>query len=238
VSEAAVLDAAALLELWDEVRDVPPLQRALVLADTAVDVLPRGVAGAGRPAELPIGQLIGLLLAFRATQFGRWAASVSDCPACDEQTEFETDAAELAALAGTAHARGPGGARWRCPTATDLLAVLEEGAGAGELEAALARRCAVAGAAAEASVAEFSAAVAAADPLVEIVVELRCPACDATFSCELDVVAQIDADLRSHAHRLLAEVDGLARRYGWSERDILGLSRARRSAYLELGEEW
>jgi hypothetical protein len=50
----------------------------------------------------------------------------------------------------------------------------------------------------------------------------------------MDVAAFVWAEIESEARRLLLEVDVLARRYGWSERDILDMSPIRRYQYLEL----
>jgi hypothetical protein len=79
--------------------------------------------------------------------------------------------------------------------------------------------------------------MAEADPLAEVLVDLACPACGKTFVADLDLGSFVWAELRTHARRLLREVDTLARAYGWTEAQVLALSDRRRTAYLELVSE-
>ena len=80
-------------------------------------------------------------------------------------------------------------------------------------------------------------AMADADPLAEVLVDVTCPACEAVFVADLDVGAFVWAELRADAQRLLREVDTLARTYGWTEPEVLALDDGRRAAYLELVRE-
>ena len=66
------------------------------------------------------------------------------------------------------------------------------------------------------------------------VAELACPDCGHGWNVELDVAAFAWREIEILAERLLQHVDVLARRYGWSEQEILTLSPARRRFYLEL----
>ena len=76
-------------------------------------------------------------------------------------------------------------------------------------------------------------AMADADPLAEVLVDVSCPACGASFVTDLDIGAFVWVELRAHAHRLLREVDALARTYGWTEPEVLALDERRRAAYLD-----
>ena len=49
-----------------------------------------------------------------------------------------------------------------------------------------------------------------------------------------DIGAFLWSEIEACASRLLAEVDALARAYGWRERDILAMSGIRRAAYLDM----
>jgi hypothetical protein len=49
----------------------------------------------------------------------------------------------------------------------------------------------------------------------------------------LDPPSFLWREVEARAACLLDEIDRLARAYGWSERDILGLGDARRAAYLD-----
>jgi hypothetical protein len=66
-------------------------------------------------------------------------------------------------------------------------------------------------------------------------IELRatCPECGTAFAPAVDVAAVLWSELAMYAQSLLDEVDALARRYGWSEHDILALSDVRRRRYVE-----
>jgi hypothetical protein len=65
-------------------------------------------------------------------------------------------------------------------------------------------------------------------------IAVECPDCGHGWTLELDVAAFVWREIEISAARLLHDVDVLARRYGWSEREILGLSAPRRRFYLEL----
>jgi hypothetical protein len=50
----------------------------------------------------------------------------------------------------------------------------------------------------------------------------------------LDPVTFFWSELQATARRILLQVHTLASAYGWSEREILGLSDTRRSLYLQM----
>ena len=66
------------------------------------------------------------------------------------------------------------------------------------------------------------------------IVTVACPDCGHGWNVELDVAEFAWREIEILAGRLLSHVDVLARRYGWSEQEILRLSPARRRFYLEL----
>jgi hypothetical protein len=214
------LSAAATLDLWQEAEGRDPVGRSLALA-----------AVSGRPpdelAALPIGQRDALLLELHAEDA---LEATAVCPACGEQAEFSVETAALLARAGDAR---PG--RWRPPDSADVAAA----AAAGSTEAAervLLERCAGSAELAPDERAAVAAAIAEADPLAEVLVDVSCPACGAEFVADLDVGTFVWADVRARAGRLLLEVAALARAYGWTETEVLALGERRRAAYLELAE--
>jgi hypothetical protein len=75
---------------------------------------------------------------------------------------------------------------------------------------------------------------AAADPQADVRLALDCPACGAAWQAPFDIGAFLWTRLQAEALRLLGEVHELAAAYSWSEQEILALSPARRSTYLEL----
>ena len=76
--------------------------------------------------------------------------------------------------------------------------------------------------------------LAAADPLAEVLIDLSCLACRHQWQVLLDIERFLWTKISVLARRLLQEVHALASAYGWTEREILALSPARRQSYLEM----
>ena len=85
-------------------------------------------------------------------------------------------------------------------------------------------------------IARVAQAMAEADPQAAPVVALGCPSCGHAWEAGFDIAAFLCRELDAWARRLLLDVHVLARRYGWTEGDVLALSPARRRAYLELAD--
>ncbi len=208
-------DAQVLLALWERGTALPPIDRSLALAEAVgrrrADLLQR-----------PIGATNGSLLDLRQRLLGDELPATAWCPACQERVEFVVDITAL--RGGDRPAEQP--APWRAPTPADLLAVAEEPDPLG----ALRTRCGFR----EEQLAEVDALLAAADPLAETILHLACPACGTTFAADLDLGAFVWQEIEAAARRLLLQIDTLARRYGWTEDQILTLSHPRREAYLRM----
>jgi hypothetical protein len=225
------LRAGDLLRLWEQAEGLPPLERALSLA----------AGTGGDPAALrsaPFGRTNEGLLAFRELLEGSSLEAKASCPACAAVVEFTVDADALRRQpVGPASARESTGellVDWRAPTPEDLMAVAAEDVP----DQALRERCLTvspAGMEVPAElVAQVEEAMAAADPLAEVLALLTCPECGVGFESDLDVGAFVWAELDARAKRLLHEVDTLARSYGWTEAEVLALSERRREAYLQM----
>jgi hypothetical protein len=81
---------------------------------------------------------------------------------------------------------------------------------------------------------QIGQSLAMADPLAEIRLALRCPACENEWEENLDMVSFLWSEIEARARRLLFEVDALASAYGWTEKEILSLSERRRGLYLSM----
>lgn len=235
-----------LLHLWETMRrQTLPRRAAALLAVAAPDL------ASGRLAGLSLGERERRLLDLHAHCFGARLACVADCPQCGEAFEFELDARALAAGLPVPAEAAPtrtveaGDLRvaMRLPTVADSIALADEH----DVRHAYSRlldRClacttrtgeAMAAQALPPALLEEAAAwMEAADPAAELMISMACPACDAVFGEPLDLAAFCWAEVEARAPRLLAEVDALASRYGWSEAEILSMSRVRRDAYLAL----
>jgi hypothetical protein len=244
---APALSPAATLDLWADAERRGPVERSLVLAAAADD--------AGRSAaelsRLPLGRRDAQLLALHGALGGAALEATAACPACGEQAELSVAADALGAHGDEAAPPAPveaGGVvvTWRSPDSADVAAAGATGDAAAAEEVLLAR-CVLAvtgpdgeldGAALPAEVrTQLAQAMAAADPLAEVLVDVECPACGTSFVADLDLGGFVWAELRAQAQRLLRDVAVLARAYGWTEAEVFSLDDVRRAAYLELARE-
>lgn len=238
----AVLDAAALLRLWEQGQGAAPPERALLLLAAA-----QPEASPSALAELPLGSRDARLFELRERLFGRALGSLSTCPHCGEQVELDLDSQALRSPEASAselelEAEGCR-LRFRLPTGGDLLACADC-ADAEAAEERLLSRCLLELTRGEAGlgIAELPPAVlalllermAAADPGADLELELACPACSSSWRSALDIASFLWTELQDWALRVLREVHLLATAYGWSESEILALSPWRRRFYLEM----
>ncbi|MEU2450516.1 hypothetical protein ABZ605_10690 [Streptomyces sp. NPDC012765] len=247
------LPAGEVLRLWDECRDASPQTRALALAAAADD----DTVCAVPPAERPIGRITAQLLRLRNALAGPLMTATVGCPGCCGTVEFQATTEALLALEDKIVDSPPpllhGGyeVAWRCLSYGDLRAVAElpESDEADDPDSGallLLERCLLGlrheertrapsaadlpGAVREA----LTGAMSSADPLADLLVDLRCPDCEHAFTADLDVAAFVWAELESRGRQLLLDVDVLARSYGWSESEVLALSEPRRASYLRI----
>jgi hypothetical protein len=79
--------------------------------------------------------------------------------------------------------------------------------------------------------------MALADPMAEIPLTLRCPACDNEWIATLDIATFLWTEIEARAKRILSEIHALASQYGWTEKEILSLSEQRRALYMGMVHE-
>jgi hypothetical protein len=207
------LTQAELLSMWEHGQGQRPSRRALAL-------LPPD------SASLPIGRRDASLLELRVALFGSELSGVTSCPACGEEIELAFDAEEVR----REPAADPGDDSFRLPTTEDLIAIEH----AEDLETARALLFARCAGASDEPAEAIVARMAAADPQADVQIDTECPACSHRWREPFDIAAFLWTEISVLARRLLGEVHELASMYGWSERDILSLSPARRNAYLEM----
>jgi hypothetical protein len=213
-------------------------------------------AGAGPPVPAVAGLLPAdrdfLVLAIRRLTYGPQFDLVLACPACGEQLDVGFDAGEVSLQRRPQRRRryrvrvqaADGARRWvgfRLPTTADQEAV----AGCDDPAGELLSRCvhAVDGRPAGDHVADLLGPRAAAEvetrmerlaPSVALAMDLVCAGCGAGFSADHELAPFLLEEMRSAARFVVREVHLIASHYHWSERDILGLERSRRRAYLHL----
>ncbi len=232
-----------ILKAWEQGHGRVPFEKALLLArlaqpETSDDQL----------AAVPVAERDLLLLDLREQTLGPQLNAFAVCPGCRQELEFPLDIPEikeklsLPAVQFQEAAIGKFRFRLRRPSSADLAAV----ASTGDPQAArlaLAARCVQEasrdGVAIDVQDVPKPTLSRLADHLdeledpAEILVDLCCPACAHAWQVAFDIASFFYAELTVLAQRLLEDVHVLASTYGWSERDILTLSPARRQFYLE-----
>ncbi|MBW4700978.1 hypothetical protein [Micromonospora sp. RL09-050-HVF-A] len=229
------LTEVALVDAWDSALGRPAPVRGLLLL---------GRADADR---LPVGEVTALLLAAAGDWTGGRVAATVDCRACPEHLEVALSVADLLAAApdrtDADRAAGPFTLTWRghllslrLPTTVDLAGAARAG-DAAAAERWLFDACLLDAtpplADPSAALPAVSEAMAERDPLGVVAVTLTCPGCGGSTEALLDVPAWAWQAADTRVRRLLDEVHRLARAYGWSEAQVLGLGPHRRAAYLE-----
>jgi hypothetical protein len=238
------LSAHDLLEVREAGEHLHPLDRALVILAATCPEL-----SWDELAALSVGQRDALLLAVREQTSGPRLEGFVECPQCAENLEFEVTAADLRAPdpgvreEAWEFSEGELSVRFRLPNSLDLgaAALCPDPAVARGL---LARRCVL-----QASrdglpvvpdklpaetVSALGERMVEHDPQAEVLLDLRCPACEHRWEALFDIASFLWEELAAHAERLLREVHALAGAYGWSESEILGLNARRRRSYLEM----
>lgn len=226
---AGAPSAALLLEAWERASVQPAAYRPL----TVLSLL----TGRDRSelAQLTVGERDSLILRIRAALFGQRIVALSSCPSCGADAELTFNFSDICVPVQITREVsvqvGDEMVTARPLTAGDL----EEAAGARDVAAELRRRS-IGGDFQGSSdhLFELGRALAEADPLAQIELELSCPSCQVSSSRRFDPWAFFWEELRSWAMRTLGQVHRLARAYGWTEGDVLALSPQRRNTYLRM----
>jgi len=235
------LTATDWLNAWEHSLTLSPALRPCALL---APILPDGQEGA---EHLSIGTRDSHLLDLYMALFGPKLEATATCPACGERQEFVISVDDLretppeSPRQDLAWGDGTIRVRFRLPDSRDLAAI--EGAESQEgAERTLLQRCCISVADGDRDIAAtdlpgdvvsaLSDAMAAADPQALTELALTCPDCGHGWVDALDIGVYLAEALGYWAERLLDQVHLLAGAYGWSERDILGLSPQRRMRYL------
>lgn len=209
----------------------------------------QGDAGAGGDVErdvlwqLPVrARLHALVLVCLLTGWRELAWTVT-CPApgCGERAELALMLDQLSEAAHASAAREPGEVAWQgesfrpaLPTGADLRRWSAEAPSDAELLAALGGPRIPDGEVPTALLESVEAALADADPLVDVRVQATCPGCGGPLDAPVDVEGGALALLHTTQEELVESVVQLAGAFGWSERAILELAPRRRRRYLTL----
>jgi hypothetical protein len=234
------LSSSGILTLSERGASLHPVDRALLML---------AVAAPGERwedlAALGIGERDARLIELREKTFGPVLESDAHCPFCSERLEFSLSTRELRRRPSSAESMletleiDGVAVRFRLPDSHDLAAAARC-SDPREARRLIAGRCSSRADDSspieldDEAITALAGRMAEADPCIDITLELACPACAGRWEMVLDITSFLWAEIRDEARRLLRDVHTLARAYGWSEREILDLSPARRRSYLEM----
>lgn len=223
----ALPSAAVLLGAWEPRSGRPPHQRLSALlahSSTAPDC-----------ERDTLGERNRRLLALHAELSSRSMEARVVCAACQTENEFAVPVESILSLeppradATVSLRRASGVVHYRLPCMADLGA-------SGEARAVLALCCLATPPPqlTDAEVLELGRRFEELDPAAEVVITAHCAGCQAPLRASVDVAAFVAADLDRFVDGVYADVDRIARAYGWSEQAILALPAARRRRYVTL----
>ena len=233
------LSSSDCLDLWESGAGLHALDQGLLalraaLPDTPLDSL----------ADWPLGKRNVALAQLRCASFGPRLLGSAVCGRCGEKLEVEIDGELLAGRAAdrTQTTEEPivvSGRSFRLLTTRDLATVARE-TDVRVASIRLAESCLLDGEEppewSDEELDQIGEKLAAADPLSETRIALRCPSCENEWEEILDIVSFLWREIEARARRLLFEIHILASTYGWAEADILSLSDRRRALYFELAQ--
>jgi hypothetical protein len=224
-----MLDARAILDLWDRAEREHPIDRDLSMLE-AFTSLKRATL-----AKLPLHRRDALLLSSHMAAFGARLEGVASCPKCECQVDISLPIPELPAVSGE-----DGGeldvegsmVSFRVPDSRDLAAAAEAGDVASATSVLLSR-CQLTGPRSNCVDSAIDREVARLCDASSLQLDVSCPECRHEYLVPVDIGRFLWQEIADRAQRLLGEVDALAIRYGWAEADVLAMSEQRRMRYLE-----
>ena len=238
------LSATQILDLWEEGHASLPFERAVsLLAAAAPDTVREELE------LLSIGRRDARLLELREWAFGSSLEMTASCPLCKQALEMVLP---IRALRTPPASEEPEGriamddyaASFRPPNTRDLAAC--DGLDPEEGRRVLLNGCILEASRAGKTVSaqelpnEVLSAVeermAAIDPQADVLLDFACADCHEGWSEAFDIVSFFWAEIDAWARNLLLEVNVLARAFGWSEKEILGMSAARRQIYFAMAQ--
>ena len=240
------LRAEVVLDAWERA-----FEGAASAHPVALLALSTPNASVNSLAKLPLGERDARLIRLRRALFGDAMECLVDCPACRGPLEITVSASDLLKLdevqpsdAGVLTFEGHQ-IRFRSLSSDDLSDLSDLVGNEDAFRTQLLSRCILdmrdpdgeSGDPAELSqeiIEALGLEMERRDPMSVIRLDLDCPHCGHAWPDLFDIATHLWSDVDEWARQTLLDVHRLARAYGWSERDILTLSAARRARYLEM----
>jgi hypothetical protein len=222
-----------------------PSGASQLVQDLLVDA-PSSAVTTVTSASMSLADRDRLVAALYGECFGDAISVASRCSACSKTFEIDFSLRDFVhhldeRVAAPANLRaGPDaagvhllddGTRFRLPTVEDERAIL--GLAPAESVTALLGRCVLEGEVARVGE-SVQVAMESLAPLASSVFPANCAECSAEQTIDFDLVRFFLAAVEREQPLLMREVHCLARAYGWSCGEILGLPRRQRRAYVAL----
>jgi len=241
------LSTADILAIWERGQKQRPLERSLAILAGCCPCLTEGDL-----ALLPIAQRDALLLYLREKTFGYEPKAFAVCPQCREHLELTLNIQGLMDRFRDISREIPpvplevtvGKFRFqiRFPNSKDIAEAIRTGTH-DAARASLIERC-INEAARDGSpiavseipeevISELAEQIAEAYSQNEILLNIQCSSCNHSWHSAFDIGSFFYAEITAVAKRILEDAHKLASSYGWSEKEILWMSPARRRFYLE-----
>lgn len=240
----SVISASTWLDVWERAGTLPAARRDIELLRTAC-------TSHAELEQLPVGARDRLLLELREALFGDPMNCTTRCPACRAICEWACSARSLRAVGSDTNVAGvhewakdAWRVRFRAVNAADLMSLADcrdESAASARLlsrcvlDASCEGQAVAAGELPAPIVEAVSAAMEQVDRQACLELALTCPDCSHGWTVDFDAGDFLWTELDAWAQRTLLEVHQLAGRYGWTEREILLMTPARRARYLAIG---
>jgi hypothetical protein len=234
--------APGFFAAWEQGLGASPVERGLLL-------LALGSPGEpyDRLARLSVGERDARLLALREHAFGSRMGGRVSCPGCAAELEIEFRVADLRADLRPEEDRHlrlrDYEIRLRPADSTDLARLTPREDRSENVRRLLARCVLSARRGGEEIPADrlppeivsaLSERLSRIDPQADVQVACACPACAHRWRAPVDIASYLWTEVHAWGERMLRDIHALASAYGWTESEILGLSPARRQAYLDL----
>jgi hypothetical protein len=184
-----------------------------------------------------------LLAAIYRNAFGDRISSTARCRFCDALFDLMFSVSDLAQTINQDQPRvdrasdgsftGLAGIRFRLPTGEDELAVATMSPEDAEIE--LMSRC-VHMPCDPSKWGEVQEVMQEVAPVLDLDLKAKCPECGRQQDVHFDVQSYLLQSLRNERMQLAKEIHRIARAYGWSLQEILGLRRSQRRNFVELIE--
>ena len=233
-----------LFSIWEKALDQPALAKSLMILGPAYPD-----SSFNDLASLSIGERDARLLDIREQLFGSTLQNEAECPACNKKVEWQTPikAFKLQAfgldnsnqsleLTYDDHTF-----QFRLPNTTDLLS-LAKGLNVVSQADEIIQKCIT-----DTSFPDFNPStikpelkdriiqkMEESDPQADIKLNLVCPECKHDWVMTFDIVDYLWTEINYWAIEMIHDIYLLARNFGWTEKEILEMSRFRRNAYIQL----